>query len=1057
MSHAVFICHAHEDYATALGVCTKLEAGGVPCWIAPRDVGPGAYPSQLVGAITDASAILVLFSEKSNRSEHVLREIEIAASRHKAILPVKIENVSPNQDLEYFTSRVQWFDAVDTPLEQRYEELLHFVQRLIAAPSTAEATAVETAPGVAQSGLLPMTFAFTDVEDASAKWDRDWVTMQKAVERYDALLRAAVGNHGGSIFKTTGDACCSVFSRPQDAVAAMIEAQRAFATEAFSGVDGFDVRAAIHTGPANERDGGYSGPAVDRVTRLLAIAHGAQILASGVTQDIALGALPPQTAFKDLGAHRLKDLARPEQVYQVVAPGLSTDFPALRSLTALPNNLPMELTSFVGRDREVAEVTAVLNRHRLVTLAGSGGVGKTRLSLQVAANLLDGSGDGVWFIELAPLVDGSLIPVTIANLLGIPLSPEKDALTSLVTALASKTLLLVFDNCEHLVDAAATVIAALLHGAPKISILASSRQSLGVSGEETYRMPSLRVPSEDEIGELRAARAMTFGAIALFVERATSAEKRFALSDDNAPVVASIVRRLDGIALAIELAASRLKLLDVRQLNKRLDERFRILTGGGRDVLPRQQTLRALIDWSYDLLDEREKTLFARLGVFVDGFTLEAATSVCTDEQFDEFEVIDVLSSLADKSLVVAELSEESTRYQLLESTRAYALEKLEAAGDRHRISDRHLDWLVTATSDAREQRMMRMRLDTFETFRSERGNVRSAIAFARESGRYADGALIIFLLGSKEGLGFGGREWLDLARAFIDLTPPSESKTLAQLWGICAVIESHFRLITESLDSASRALVLARASDDAQVLFEALLRAADALVTRLRFEEADRLFDEVTPRLEGANPYQFFSYHIQRALALTLRGDIEGAVHHYNIVIDHGRSFGAAIQRHTYVYPNLAEIEYARGNIERAITVAREAAEAQRQSAPYVIYCNLTGYLTAADRLDEARESAGRALSLLPVDNGTNLIVIEHLALVAALEGDTERAARLAGFTSAALDEVGVIREYTERTGYERLRGLLADARSAEELTRLESEGRGYSWQDARNEAMRR
>jgi predicted ATPase len=512
----------------------------------------------------------------------------------------------------------------------------------------------------------------------------------------------------------------------------MLAAQRALAAEDFGAVDGLRVRVAMHAGTADERDGDYFGPAVNRVARLLAIGHGGQVLVSGVTSDLVQGALPPRASLGDLGEHKLKDLARPEQVYQLLAPDLMAEFPALRSLDVLANNLPPQFASLVGRETEIAEITALIDTHRLVTLVGSGGVGKTRISLQVAANLIDGSGDGVWLIELAPLSSGEYIVPAVAQGLGLTLGSDGDPLDNLVQALKSKRALLVFDNCEHLVEPAGRVIAALLSACPKLKILASSRQGLGIAAEATYRMPSLSVPSAAEGASLGASEAALYPAIALFVERARAGAQNFGLTDENAPVLADICRRLDGIPLAIELAASRMKMFSPQQVRARLEERFRMLTGGSRDVMPSQQTLRALIDWSHELLDAREQAVFRRLGVFVNGFTIEGATAVCGGEGFDDFEGFDVLASLIDKSLVLTEPQGDAVRYRLLESTRAYAREKLEDAGEREVIAGRHLMSLRTRFVEAWERCERTGReAELNALFEAELDDVRAALDWA--------------------------------------------------------------------------------------------------------------------------------------------------------------------------------------------------------------------------------------------------------------------------------------------------------------------------------------
>ncbi len=406
---------------------------------------------------------------------------------------------------------------------------------------------------------------FSDIEGSTQRWERDRAAMQTAVRRHGALMRAAIEARGGYVFKTIGDAFCAVFARPEEAMAAALTAQRALGAEDFSTVDGVRVRMALHTGTSDERDGDYFGPAVNRVARLLAIGHGGQVLVSGTAADLLQGEMPPQSSLRDLGAHRLKDLARPEQVYQLVAPDLPETFPALRSLDELPNNLPLQLTSFVGRQTEVAEIEALLGNHRLVTLVGTGGAGKTRCALQVGAELLDGSGEGVWLIELAPLspahraarageahavgqpTDPPLVASAIAQALNVQEAPNRPLLDTLLGYLKRKRLLLILDNCEHLIDEARNVTTAILRTCPNVHVLVTSREGLNVAGEEVYRMPSLAVPGSGQT--IGAESAPQYGAVALFSDRALSVDKRFTLSDENAPFVADICRRLDGIPL----------------------------------------------------------------------------------------------------------------------------------------------------------------------------------------------------------------------------------------------------------------------------------------------------------------------------------------------------------------------------------------------------------------------------------------------------------------------------------------------------------------------------
>ena len=464
-----------------------------------------------------------------------------------------------------------------------------------------------------------VTFLFTDIEGSTKLWEQHPDAMRSAHARHDTLLRSAVQQHHGHIVKTTGDGVHAAFATAPEALAAVLTAQRALRDEPWDPQAPISVRMGLHTGIAERRDGDYYGSALNRAARLMAAGHGGQTLLSAATQELVRDHLPDEAGLRDLGEHRLKDLGRSEQVFQLQHPSLPADFPPLRSLDnpALPNNLPQQVTSFIGRETQVAEVKARLNKTRLLTLTGAGGSGKTRLSLQVAADLLTGDGDGVWLVELAALTDPALVPQAVADVLGVKEQVGQPIQRTLVEWLKTKRLLLVLDNCEHLVGACASLAADLLRACPDVHLLASSREALNVAGEQTYRVPSLSLPDpkQAQTGE----GLSQFEAVRLFIERAQAVQPSFAVTSGNAPAVAQVCWRLDGIPLALELAAARVRSLSVDEINTRLDQRFRLLTGGSRTALPRQQTLRALIDWSYDLLTEREKALLCRLAVFAGG------------------------------------------------------------------------------------------------------------------------------------------------------------------------------------------------------------------------------------------------------------------------------------------------------------------------------------------------------------------------------------------------------------------------------------------------------
>ena len=901
------------------------------------------------------------------------------------------------------------------------------------------------APAPLDGVALPtgtVTFLFTDIEGSTQRWDAHREAMSAAVQRHDAIVRAAMDAHGGYVFKTLGDAFCVAFARSDAAVAAALDFQRALAAEDFAAVGGLRVRVALHTGTADERDSDYFGPAVNRVARLLSIGHGGQTLLSGVMHDLVLGSLPSRVSLRDLGEHRLKDLSRPEYVYQLVAPDLASEFPALRSLESMANNLPLQMTSFVGREREVAEIAELLGTHRLVTLVGSGGIGKTRTSLQVAANLLDGSGNGVWFIELAPLASGGYIPAAIAQVLGLSLPPQGDELAHLVKTLKSWHALLVFDNCEHLIDASAKSIAALLRGCPKISVLASSRQGIGVAGEATYRLPSLAVGDD----------AAAAPAVALFVERAISADQRFALTDENASIIVEICRRLDGIPLAIELAAARVKILSPRQLHDRLDERFRVLTGGSRDVLPRQKTLRALIDWSHDLLDDRERMLFRRLGIFVNGFTLEAATAVGTSDDLGELDLFDVLASLVDKSLVLAEPAGDALRYRMLESTRAYAREKLGAAAESQERSLCHLRHLRNRFVDERECLHRTGRAEPCERLIAiELEDVRAALDWGMANREALLASEMIVAVGSgwrAVALVGEGYERIGRAIELLGDRAPASLRSALFIWK--GVYAADFGRITESCDVSSEGVRLGRASGDRITLAFALLFQGNALRRAGHIDDAADAAAEAEALISSEDRWLALFALQNKAALVGMSGDHESAVRLSQEFRDKHRALGnrsfAAISG-----LNVAEFEHALGKTGRAVVILQETL-ADIKSAPTrfeSVYvngaCNLIGYLVALDRLAEARVTARELLLRHGSDAihiGQNSFALEHLALVLALENDHAHAAQLAAHADAALRNLGSEREFTEKTTRTRLDALLAERLSSDQRESLTARG---------------
>ena len=548
----------------------------------------------------------------------------------------------------------------------------------------------------AQSAVT--TFLFTDIEGSSRLWEQHPEAMRPALARHDALVRDAVEGNRGVVVKTTGDGVCAVFGDPLDAVRATLALQRQLADSAATAGVALRARCGVHAGVAQRRDDDYFGTAVNRAARIMSAAHGGQVLLSQAVVDLVRDRLPRDVRLRDLGSVRLRDLATPERLHQVADAGATQDFPALRSLASTPNNLSQQVTSFVGRERELVEIQRMLRDSRLITLHGAGGIGKTRLSLQVAAEVLDDFSDGAWVVELAPLTDERRVAQAVAAVFGVKEDYGVPLPDALVKYLKDLQALLILDNCEHVVAACAELAERLLRSCPHLRILASSREPLRVAGEAVYPVPALAVP-ENSSGMTVEALAR-YEAVRLFSERAAAVTASFRLSPQSAAAVIEICRQLDGIPLAIELAAARTRALSVETIAARLNDRFRLLTTGDRTALPRQQTLRALIDWSYDFLTEGERALFRRLAVFAGGWTLEAAEAVASDDIVRDADVLDLLSALVDKSLVSVE--PEGGRYRLLETVRQYAQERLDESGEVDAVRARHLGYFLGFAEEAR-------------------------------------------------------------------------------------------------------------------------------------------------------------------------------------------------------------------------------------------------------------------------------------------------------------------------------------------------------------------
>ena len=580
------------------------------------------------------------------------------------------------------------------------------------------------------SGIV--TFLFTDLEGSTRLWESYPTDMAHDLALHDRLIREVIEAHGGYVFETAGDAFAAAFHSAETAVAAALDGQRRLDTASWTVPGGLRARMSLHTGASDERDGNYFGPTPNRVARILSAGHGGQVLLSEATWDVVRAVLPDEAEIRDLGLHRLKDLSRPERIYQLVPRGLCSEFPPLRSLDLFRHNLPVELTSFIGRAREIEEVKRLLVSARAVTLTGIGGAGKTRLSLRVAAEAVDTIPDGVWQVRLEGVSAPTHVAMETAAALGVPEQAGRPIVDTLVDQLRNKSLLILLDNCEHVVAACAEMVERLLTVAAGLKILATSREPLRIPGEVVFQVPPLTLPNGQPRPEPSALGQ--FEAVRLFVDRAGVTLPGFMLTAENAPAVAQICRQLDGIPLAIELAAARVNVLSADQIAARLDDRFRLLTGGARTSLPRHQALRAALDWSYDLLTPAERVLLRRCAFFAGGFTLEAAEVVCAGESLERTEILDLVAGLADKSLLAPSDRRRRARYRMLETVRQYGRTRLEEGGETSQVGRRHFAFYEAVAESGNIFTQEHLdQLAWLDDMDDEHDNVRTALAWAIE------------------------------------------------------------------------------------------------------------------------------------------------------------------------------------------------------------------------------------------------------------------------------------------------------------------------------------
>ena len=931
------------------------------------------------------------------------------------------------------------------------------------------------------------TFLITDIEGSTRLWEEHRETMASALAAHDAILRAAVERAGGHVFKTTGDGLLAAFDHAPAAVVAALDGQQQLGRHAWPADTGpLLVRMAIHCGSAERRDGDYFGPTLNRAARLLAIGHGGQVLLSGATAGLVADDLPAGCELVDRGEHRLRDLDRAEHVHQLAGPGLRLEFPPLRSIAPRDSHLPTQVTSFVGRTRELAEVRRLLGTSRLVTLVGVGGTGKTRLMLEAATSVADRYRDGVRLVELAPIGDAALVVPEILGALGTRPSPGQSALDAAVDFLRAKELLLLLDNCEHLVGAAADAAHRLLAACPGLSILATSREGLGVEGEAIFSVPSLGLPDAIGMRPNRAAevvdleRAAASDAVRLFVERATATLPSFVLDAEGAPAVVEICRRLDGIPLALELAAARVNVLSVADIAQGLGDRFRLLTGGRRTAVPRQQTLQALIDWSWDLLDDADRRLLRRLSVFIGGWTLEAAAAVTADEPMPaeaawrglpataRLEALDGLGRLVDRSLVVVDRAG-ATRYRMLETIRQYANERLMAAGEVVTLRDRHLAAFRRLALDGEAGLQGPDMVAWLAKLDPEADNLRTAHDWAFETHLEAALEMSVAMLPYYRSRSVGA-DGIELLERAADLAPswlasfgpdpdPAHLALAARVLAGALLARSAYTGINPGEDARQGVIALARSSGDRLALMDALVASAVATLVSGSFlvpsDPSIEAAEELAVVAESAGRWDFVAMAEAGLAFPEVRRRPAAAEQRFDRAIEAARRSG-----NPYTIANLTQM---RGRIAAYAGRLPEVRRWFTESIEIFIslgdlrFANvarseLAHALRHTGLLDEA-EAEYRVTIQVWLDGGNRGAIanqLESFGFVRLARGDADRAARLLGAAEAIRDAASAPMMSHEREEYdgrvEELRTSLGEAA----LTTAWADGRAMTVNDA-------
>jgi predicted ATPase/class 3 adenylate cyclase/Flp pilus assembly protein TadD len=894
-----------------------------------------------------------------------------------------------------------------------------------------------------------VTFLFTDIEGSTRLLQQLGDGYAALLEEQQQLVREACEKHAGTVVGTQGDSFFVAFSNALEAINAVVETQRALTAHAWPNGVKVRVRMGLHTGKAQISSSNYVGLDVHRAARIAAAAHGGQVLLSHRTYELVKSKLPKGVILRDLGEHRLKDLRQPKHLYQLVITGLPTDFPPIKSLDSRLNNLPVQLTSFVGREKELGELKKLIENTRLVTLTGAAGSGKTRLALQVAAEVIRHFHNGVFFVALSPLTDPGLVASTIAQALGITESAGRSILDNLKDYLQGKSLLLLLDNFEQVIDAALQV-AELLAACSELKILVTSREGLRISGEREYSLPPLALPSLTQLPSLESLSQ--YAAVELFIQRAQAVKPDFDITNDTAPAVAEICSQLDGLPLAIELAAARIKILTPSAMRARLEHRLEFLTGGARDLPVRQQALRSAIAWSFDLLDENEQELFRQLSVFVSGCTVEAVEAVVGKHVVP---ALDSLGSLADKSLLQeVEGIHGEPRFVMLETLREFGLEQLEASGVQETIRGRHANFFLALAEGAEASLESAEQVQWMDRMGPEHDNLRAALEWSKTVPGMEDTCLrLAGALGhfwEMRGYFFEGRERLSaiLSMEIVQGQTTARSKLLARAAEL-AYRQSDY---PATIAFAEESLAICRELGDKQGMASALIKLGNAATEAGDYATASGFLEEalsIWRELEDKHgiaralislgwtalrpgDYQLANARLMEALTLSRE-------------LKDTRSIGFELS-------GLGEIALRQGNSKLATRLVEESLELRRQLGnKWGIGVSLGILGWAAIRNGDWKRAIARLGESLEVrreigDAGGSAWCLERLAQVVLAKGQTEKAVRLFGAAAALRASIGSVVDHADQTEYENTRNALRTKLGQERFATVWNEGHGMT-----------